>query len=590
MQQEAALQILKQGHCVFLTGQAGAGKTYVLNQYIRYLREQGVPVAVTATTGIAASQMNGQTIHSWAGIGIKDQFSEDDFKKLTKRDDVIFRLKIIKVIVIDEISMLHARQLDLIDEVLRFVRQTPEPFGGVQMVFSGDFFQLPPIGKKEETTKDKFAFMSKAWIDLATTKYRGIPMIKVCYLSTQHRQNSTHDGDTLGLNEILNQIRSQTISRAATQALLATQSQPLPDPYTRLYTHNSRVDEINQEKLEALPGKIYAFESYTFGEAPLVEVLKKNVRAYDVLYLKKGAKVMFVKNNAAEHVYNGTLGEVIDFVKSDDGERFLPKVRLDNGRTVLADTETWEMNDEEGMTLASFSQVPLVLAWAITVHKSQGMTLSAAEVDLSNTFEMGQGYVALSRMRTLSGLRLLGMNHKSLLLDDFARAADRRFLELSQECLAWFLAQNEQQKQKACADFLQRSIVAAFAPKSKGEKKLDVQSSLNKTQTLIGMKKTFTEMAKMMAVSQSVIVEHIRILLDEARISVKDIAYLAPNYTILQRIDEAKQAIKASYATQKTQQKVGVLDVYDKLGGAVDMHVVRFGLVLLALDDKDISE
>ncbi len=163
MKQTTALNILKTGQNVFLTGQAGAGKTYVLNQYIHYLRVRGVSVAITASTGIASTHMNGMTIHAWSGMGIKDSFTDEDFKRLKSRQNVVDRLKNAKVLIVDEISMLHAKQVDLLDEILRKIRLDNAAFGGMQVIFSGDFFQLPPVGSKGESNKEKFAFMAKAW-------------------------------------------------------------------------------------------------------------------------------------------------------------------------------------------------------------------------------------------------------------------------------------------------------------------------------------------------------------------------------------------------------------------------------------------
>lgn len=211
MKQSTALDILKTGRNVFLTGQAGAGKTYVLNQYIHYLRLRGVPVAITASTGIASTHMNGMTIHAWSGMGIKDQFTKDDFARLNARRAITDRLKDTKVLIVDEISMLHAKQVDLLDEILRTVRQNQQAFGGMQVIFSGDFFQLPPVGNKGESNREKFAFMAKSWL---TAKFT------VCYLSEQHRQNSTDETERYGisLNDILNQIRSQNITQTAIDA------------------------------------------------------------------------------------------------------------------------------------------------------------------------------------------------------------------------------------------------------------------------------------------------------------------------------------------------------------------------------------
>lgn len=435
MKQASALNILKTGQNVFLTGQAGAGKTYVLNQYIRYLRAHHVSVAITASTGIAATHMNGMTIHSWSGMGIKEAFNDEDFKKLKTRKNVIERIKSTKVLIIDEISMLHARQVDLLDTILQKVRENNRPFGGLQVVFAGDFFQLPPVGKKGENNKDKFAFMSKAWLRAD---------FQVCYLSEQHRQTAEDEHLRYGisLNAILNQIRAQYIDINVPQILLSTKNNEIDITRTRLYTHNASVDQINAQELNALTTPLYTFNSSSYGDPVMVDNLKKGVRAPDTLELKVGAKVMFVKNNTMLEVYNGTMGVVTGFGKiSLTGWEIInsptavagaiPMVRLNTGREVIAEPEEWVIEDHEGKVLASYSQIPLCLAWAITVHKSQGMTLDAAEMDLSRTFEVGQGYVALSRLRGLDGLKLLGMNQNTLKLDEWVYRIDKRLLELS---------------------------------------------------------------------------------------------------------------------------------------------------------------
>src|SRR5205809_2473483 len=159
MNQSKALAILKSGRNVFLTGSAGSGKTYVLNQYIQYLKKHEIPVAVTASTGIAATHMNGQTIHSWSGIGVRDEITAKHLANLTEKKYFRKKMNSVKVLIIDEISMLHQRQLSLVDQVLRYCKEKSSPFGGVQVVFSGDFFQLPPVSSDEELSRNKFAFM-----------------------------------------------------------------------------------------------------------------------------------------------------------------------------------------------------------------------------------------------------------------------------------------------------------------------------------------------------------------------------------------------------------------------------------------------
>ena len=417
MKQETALKLLKAGENVFLTGSAGAGKTYTLNQYINYLKARKVPVAITASTGIAATHMNGMTIHTWAGIGIKDFLSDADLKNMKERKYLKEHLENAQVLIIDEISMLHAKQLNLVNQVLKYFKDSDDAVGGIQVIVAGDFFQLPPVGKNDERNRDKFCFMSEAWVE---AKFR------VCYLTEQHRQGDDY------LNDILNAIRAQSIDHQHIQALEHTRHQDIGDTFTRLYTHNMDVDNINFKHLNEIETESKQFNAVCDGNEKLIETLKSSVRAPEILNLKKHAKVMFVKNNFDMGYINGSLGEVIGF-EEDDDHGILPKVKLTDGTVLLVEPETWSVDNDAGKTIASFQQIPLRLAWAITIHKSQGMTLEAAEINLSHTFEKGQGYVALSRLKSLSGLRLLGFNSQALELDSLAIKADRRFQELSEE-------------------------------------------------------------------------------------------------------------------------------------------------------------
>jgi hypothetical protein len=290
------------------------------------------------------------------------------------------------------------------------------------VIVAGDFFQLPPVGKNDERNRDKFCFMSDAWVE---AKFR------VCYLTEQHRQGNDY------LNDILNAIRAQAIRHEHRTALQATRHQEIGDTYTRLYTHNMDVDSINFKHLNEIDNDPRQFDAQCDGNEKLIETLKSSVRAPEALTLKKHAKVMFVKNNFDMGYINGSLGEVISF-EEDDEYGVLPKVKLTDGTTLVVEPETWSVDNEAGKTIASFQQIPLRLAWAITIHKSQGMTLEAAEIDLSHTFEKGQGYVALSRLKSLNGLRLKGFNEQALELDSLAIKADRRFQELSDEAEANF--------------------------------------------------------------------------------------------------------------------------------------------------------
>ena len=380
------------GQSVFLTGPPGAGKTYVLNESIRRAGAQGKNVAVTASTGIAATHIGGTTIHSWSGLGIREQLSEWDYDRLRATDRLVKRYNSTDILVIDEVSMLHGRRLDMINDVCKLLRENDEPFGGLQVILVGDLFQLPPINRGGERLD--FAHESAAWRELNP---------QVCYLLEQHRQT----GD--GLLDLLEAMRRGDVNELH-EALLKDRLQRRPggkQTVTRLYSHNIDVEAINQRHLQAINRDERIFEMHSSGSAAKVEQLTKSILAPAKLELKIGAEVMFVANNFGAGYVNGTRGTVVDFVGNE------PVVELKNGREIRVEPHSWKL-EEDGKKRAEVSQLPLRLAWAITIHKSQGMSLDAAEIDLSRSFTPGMGYVALSRVRSLDGLYLSGINQMAL--------------------------------------------------------------------------------------------------------------------------------------------------------------------------------
>ena len=645
MRQSSALNILKTGKNVFLTGSAGSGKTYTLNQYIHYLRARRVPVAVTASTGIAATHMNGTTIHSWSGIGIKDELTERDLSNLARKQFLADRLKDTAVLIIDEISMLHAKQLNLVNQVLKHVRKNDNPFGGIQVVVAGDFFQLPPIGSKGESNRDKFAFMSEAWLDAG---------FRICYLSEQHRQKSAAADGGLDLDDILNQIRRQDVSFEAIAALENTFDQDVDIKRTRLYTHNLNVNKINDKELAALEGETRRFEASSVGESKLVDTLKKTVRTQDELILKVGAKVMFIKNNNELGVSNGTMGELIGFaaVKVDDSKAKdkaksdakadmaeddtiaiddedssktadkdkkakantkdkssaapkMPVVRLNSGREVIAEPEEWIIEDETGDVLASYEQVPLCLAWAITIHKSQGMTLDAAEIDLSRTFELGQGYVALSRLKSLEGLKLLGMNTMSLQLDPLARGADKRFLELSSEADANYAMLDEKSLQQSHDKFVLKSggttsqaVIEAYAKLQKRRREQDKaqqnkkqklgnqvadksEATLLATKALLEESLSIIEIAQTRELAQSTIMRHISQLKAQDPSLACD--HLRPDDEVMTAVGNAYVAIKVANNPNDFNDdgSIKLKPIYEQLKQTIDYNTIRLALIFI---------
>lgn len=684
MKQSTALDILKTGKNVFLTGSAGAGKTYTINQYLHYLRARGVNVAVTASTGIAATHMNGMTIHSWAGIGILDSLTPIDLKRIQRRPLVVERVQRAQVLVIDEISMLHKKQFEVLNQVLQAVRENDAPFGGIQLLLAGDFFQLPPVGERHETPRDKFAFMAQAWIEAD---------LQVCYLTEQHRQRQTAPEDAitgdsyhgLDLLAILQQIRTQQFTPDILPALRATANHALSDTRTRLFTHNFNVNQINEQELTNLTTPSQTYESWGEGDAALVETLQKGVRNAPILTLKVGAKVMFIKNNADLNVSNGTLGEVVDFVAlkptdQDDKENekkpandnpdhkntdikdtdvknidvknidvknidvkktdtkhantdtidqtdndadnrlnqiangLYPLVRLNDGRQVIVEYDTWRIDDDDGEIVAAYYHIPLTLAWAITIHKSQGMTLDAAEIDLSKTFENGQGYVALSRLRRLSGLRLLGINELSLQLDPTARGADMRFLALSKALEDKFLRQDPEIIKQAQDAFILKSHgtldkrkIKSYEKRHAEQQKLlarkraivqQIQTSgdtddgttnpspkltptLLQTKALLDESLTIAEIAEQRGLAQSTIIGHIEKL--QQQFTDLPLGHLRPNDTLIDAVAHAYQTVMAD---KDDGEEVLVHELRDVIGDKYGYNAIRLALLFVPKSAK----
>jgi hypothetical protein len=425
MTQSQALSILKTGANVFLTGEPGSGKTYTINKYVEYLRSCGVEPAITASTGIAATHIGGKTIHSWSGIGIKTSLDKRELGKIASAKHIVKNILHTKVLIIDEVSMLRPETLAMVDAVCREIKDNPEPFGGIQIVLVGDFFQLPPIVKREMEKDEqtifidelpaRFAYGSSAWNRARLT---------VCYLTEQYRQD---DNDFLSL---LSAIRSNTFSGNHLDHIKKRKidSCAAPEGVPKLFSHNIDVNRVNDEVLAKLSGEPRVFNMTSQGPDALIFSLKKGCLSPETLCLKVDAAVMFTKNNQKESFVNGTLGMVEEFDKYTGH----PVVKTRNGRRITVTPMDWEV-EEDGEVCVRITQLPLRLAWAITVHKSQGMSLDEAVMDLSNVFEFGQGYVALSRVRRLSGLYLLGWNDRAFRVFPDVLEKDVEFRTQSEE-------------------------------------------------------------------------------------------------------------------------------------------------------------
>ena len=440
---------MKTGANVFLTGEPGAGKTHTVNAFVHYLRACEVEPAITASTGIAATHIGGMTIHSWSGLGIKTKLDKYDLDKIASSEYISKRVRRTHVLIIDEVSMLSGNMLDMLDMVCREIKQNSQPFGGMQIILVGDFFQLPPVVKRENIEEEKqnsliphvghvgnFAYGSAAW---------NRARLVVCYLTEQHRQD---DSDFLSVlsgirtNNFLKEHRGHIVSRRI-------EASQMPANITKLFSHNTDVDQVNNTELAKLKSEKKLFKMSASGKEAIVAILKKGCLSPENLELKIGAVVMCTKNNPKEKFVNGTLGVVTGF------ENFTghPIIKTKNGGSIIVAPMDWTV-EENGKIRAQITQIPLRLAWAITVHKSQGMSLDAAVMDLSQVFEFGQGYVALSRVRRLSGLYILGINEHALKVSPEILEKDIDFKNKSGEAMQVFGKLSEMEMKKMHENFV----------------------------------------------------------------------------------------------------------------------------------------
>lgn len=514
MTQSQALSILKTGVNVFLTGEPGSGKTHTINEYTAYLRGHGIEPAITASTGIAATHIGGMTIHSWSGIGIKKKLDKYDLNKITSSEYIVKRVRKAKVLVIEEISMLTSETLSMVDAVCREIKQNSEPFGGMQVIFAGDFFQLPPVVKRETEEGSSFAYDSPVWTGLNPI---------VCYLTEQYRQD---DSDFLNLltairhnafgNDHLRHIESRKIERGT-----------IPNSVPKLFSHNADVDRINDEILTKLLGEPHEFTMSLQGPDALVAVLRKGCLSPEALYLKVGAAVMFTKNNPKEGFVNGTLGTVEGFHKTSG----YPVIKIRSGRRIEVEPMDWTI-EENSKIRARISQLPLRLAWAITVHKSQGMSLDEAVMDLSDVFEFGQGYVALSRVRRLSGLYILGWNKRAFQVHPEILTKDETFRSYSSDAQTSSSKISPAELRKSQDNFIVACggkvipEIRGGLPKMSHVPRQSLIRRWEHTLALILSGKTIATVAKIRGRSEEKILEHLESLHTLGKLSTQDMVHL----------------------------------------------------------------
>lgn len=562
MTQDRALDIIKTGANVFLTGEPGAGKTHVINQYTAWLRAAGIPVAITATTGIAATHIGGLTIHSWSAIGTRDTLSSRDLDTILGKEYVVKRLKKAQVLIIDEISMLDGSILDMVNQVLQAARGNREAFGGLQVIFVGDFYQLPPVNRDNEPVR--YAFTANAWQQAA-------PLI--CYLTEQYR----HDDELL--SGLLRSIRSGDVEESHYTLLSEQQDIGYYIEPTRLFTHNAAVDQLNLDQLKALSSKKKQYKMKSKGNKLLVDGLMRSCLSPQQLVIAEDAMVMCTKNNFEAGYANGTLGRVIGF----DADSQMPRIETADGRKLTIAPATWSVMDG-GKTLAEIEQVPLRLAWAITVHKSQGMSLDAVEMDLSNAFVYGQGYVALSRVRTLLGLKVLGLNPNALQVDPTIIRHDEQFRTEAEQADGSFAEMETSELEK-----LQKAFVRARGktwPKLTNSGKVIVskpKSTYEQTLEIIQDGNDIKATAKARGLTEGTVVSHLEWLLDTKAITAAEIQ------TILPKTIDWSVAEQDVYPILEKEGVEKLKPVFDALEGTFDYLTLRLIRLRYRVDTSQVD-
>lgn len=506
MTQDQALEVLKTGANAFLTGEPGSGKTHTVNAYIAWLRSHGIEPSITASTGIAATHVGGMTVHAWSGIGIADALTPFLLDGILSKEHVVRRIQKSSVLIIDEISMLSANTLAMVDRVAREARHEPDrAFGGMQVVLVGDFFQLPPVSRGESV----FAFESPAWTALNPI---------VCYLEEQHRQEDA------AFLSVLAAIRAGDWDHTHVSSITAREAEydELEEGIPQLFTHNADVDRINASALEKLPGSARSFLMSAAGSKVIAESLKRGCLSPERLVLKEGAVVMATKNNPAAGYANGTLGTVIGFERGTD----YPIIETRDGREIAVAPVDWAV-EEGGKVKAKLTQVPLKLAWAITIHKSQGQSLDAAAMDLSRSFEYGQGYVALSRVRTLAGVYLLGWSESALAVHPKVATFDAELKEASAKAARTFEALAAGGELAGMQEnFLRASggTVEAFDPEDRPAKRTTFEETL----ALMEAGSPIADIAKTRELTLGTIADHAEKLVASGRIPKEAVEALLP--------------------------------------------------------------
>lgn len=402
-QQQQAIDLLESGENVFLTGGAGSGKSFVVREFMRKISVKTFPIL--ASTGAAAVLVGGRTFHSFFGLGIMEGGAEKTFAKAIEDKRVIKRLRSVEGFIIDEISMISGQAFETAQRICQTVRESSLPWGGARVIVVGDFSQLPPVTMG--SAKRDWCFLTDSWRESG---------FQAGVLTHNFRVD---DREYL---DVLFDIRHGHVTERVTSFLnQRVRPHDLEDRSTRLFSKREPAAQFNLSELKKIKEPEHVFPTFFFGVEKSVEQLKKNLPIPDPLVLKKGCQVMFLQNDPQKRWVNGTRGCLIDVFK----ESVL--VEKENGRDVEVEKVLFSMTNADGEVVASAMNFPLTLAYATTIHKSQGATMDSLWVNLSQLWEPGHAYVALSRLRTAEGLKLTGWKPNSIIVD---QVVDKFYSEL----------------------------------------------------------------------------------------------------------------------------------------------------------------
>lgn len=404
LEQAQALELLRSGENVFLTGGAGSGKSFLIRHYMKELDSKEMPIL--ASTGAAAVLLGGRTFHSFFGLGIMEGGADATYSRASKDTRLMSRLRQVEGVIIDEISMIPGQALMIAEALAQRVRESKLPWGGMRIIAVGDFAQLPPV---TQTGQRDWCFLNQVW---SGSGFQSVML--------SHNQRVS---DNLFL-DILSDVRHGLSTERVRDFLNEhTMTHDEDHPGTRLFPRKLNAEKFNEKKLHEIDEEEVTIDSIYFGSEKHIELLMKTAPVPVKLVLKLGCRVMFLQNDPQKRWVNGTRGVVTDIT--------LDKVvvKKDNGREVQVDKSSFALQDAEGNVMASVIQFPLTLAYATTIHKSQGATLDDLWCDLSSLWEPGHAYVALSRLRSAEGLHLIGWNPRSIIVDpkvlDFYRRLEK---------------------------------------------------------------------------------------------------------------------------------------------------------------------